>query len=456
MAHILVCDPDPSFNDHLANLLARFGDTVTWTRSAQQALPYLTQGSVALVVVNRQAGDGDPLEPFEPYLKARRPPIVLLSDPLSVDQLVHAYRRGIAYDVIKPFHTRELISCLYASVHQHRRVVCLGGGTGLYTLLMGLKTLPGTHLTSVVSMSDDGGSSGRIREAFGVLPPGDVRRSLVALSTAPSLMNDLMQYRFGEGAGLRDHNLGNLLLTAMANLTGSMAEAVRAAGDILNVQGLVLPVTTNPNTLVAELADGTIVRGEHLIDVPQGRDPAVRIARLWQEPAAEANPDALSAILAADLITIGPGDLFTSIMATLAVKGIATALRTARGRKLYICNLMTKPGETSGFTVADHIREVVRYVGEDVLDEVLVSRTTFSQEALTEYAAKGQQPVRLDDDAALRQVTKAKIIVRDIGSEQELVRHDSLKLASEIARLVVPSSSPSQPASTAASALPTR
>ena len=372
----------------------------------------------------------------------------------GVEQLIQMYQRGILYCVIKPFHPRELLSCLYAALHRQRRVVCLGGGTGLYTLLLGLKTLPSTHLTSVVSMSDDGGSSGRIREAFGVLPPGDVRRSLVALATAPGLMNDLMQYRFGESGELTDHNLGNLLLTAMASLTGSMAEAVRAMGDILNVQGIVLPVTMSPNTLVAELADGTVVRGEHRIDVPQDRDPRVRITRLWQEPETQANPDVLSAILAADLITIGPGDLFTSVIANLCVTGIPQAIRASHARKLYICNLMTKPGETTGFTVAEHIREVVRYLGEDVLDEVLVSHTIFSQEALNEYAKKSQEPVRLDDEATLKQVTKAQIIVRDLASERELVRHDSLKLVNEIFRRMALSSVASSAPQQVTSSLP--
>lgn len=440
MATILVVDPDPSLSEQLATLLARFADRIIWTSTVPQALARLEQGGVDAVLLDERADRPDPVAAFAPYLKAQRPPVLLVSASPGVEQLLRMYQRGILYCVIKPFHPRELLSCLYAALHRQRRVVCLGGGTGLYTLLLGLKTLPSTHLTSVVSMSDDGGSSGRIREAFGVLPPGDVRRSLVALSSTPDLMNDLMQYRFGEGGGLADHNLGNLLLTAMAGLTGSMAEAVRAMGDILNVQGIVLPVTMSPNTLVAQLDDGTVVRGEHRIDVPQDRDPRIRITRLWQEPEAEANPDALSAILAADLITIGPGDLFTSVIANLCVKGIAQAIRASRARKLYICNLMTKPGETSGFTVADHIREVVRYLGDDVLDEVLVSNTSFSSEALAGYAKQGQEPVRVDAAAALRQATKAQIVIRDLASERELVRHDSLKLVNEIFRRLALSS----------------
>ncbi|MBI4322780.1 MAG: uridine diphosphate-N-acetylglucosamine-binding protein YvcK [Candidatus Omnitrophica bacterium] len=416
---------------------------MVWASTSGHALSQVAQGGVDVVLVDERTDAADPLAAFQPCLSAHHPPVLLLSESPTLPRLVEAYQRGIHYGVVKPFHPRELLSCLYAALHRQRRVVCLGGGTGLYTLLLGLKTLPSAHLTSIVSMSDDGGSSGRIRQAYGVLPPGDVRRSLVALSTAPGLMNDLIQYRFREGAGLTDHNLGNLLLTAMANLTGSMAEAVRAMGDILNVQGIVLPVTTTPNTLVAELEDGSWVRGESHIDVPTGRDPQRRIVRLWQEPQAEANPDALSAMLAADLITIGPGDLFTSIIANLCVKGVAHAIRASRARTLYLCNLMTKPGETSGFTVADHVREVVRYLGEDLLDEVLVSNTVFSPEALADYANKGQEPVRLDKEAVLQQATNAQIIVRDLASERELVRHDSLKLVNEIFRRMALSSAPS-------------
>lgn len=439
MAHILVVDPDPSLSEQLTTWLARFSDQVTWIPTTAQALARLRDGGADLVLVD-DGVDSDPLLAVQPALLAKRPPVLWVGSPVDPSRLIELYRRGVRYCVIKPFHARELLSSLYAALHGQRRVVCLGGGTGLYTLLLGLKTLPSTHVTSIVSMSDEGGSSGRIREAYGILPPGDVRRSLVALSTAPEFMNDLIQYRFAEGGGLTNHNLGNLLLTAMADLKGSMAEAVRALGDILNIQGIVLPVTTTMNTLVAELENGDVIRGEDHIDVPQGRDPNMKIAKLWQEPEAQANPDALSAILAADLILIGPGDLFSSIIANLCVTGISEAIRAGHGRKLYICNLMTKPGETSGFTVADHIRQIVRYLGDDVLDEVLASNTAFSKDALAEYAKQRQEPVRLDEEAALRGVTNATILVRDIASERELVRHDSLKLVNELFRRMALSS----------------
>jgi len=435
MAHVLVVDSQPTLSHQLSELVRRFNDQVAWVRRDADALDYLHRTSVDLLFLDDCLEEAAITRVID-GLGAPRPPIIVVSKPVGLERMIRWHQRGITGLAIKPVHDRELLSLSYALLRRQRRVVCLGGGTGLYTLLLGLKTVPNTHLTSIVSMSDDGGSAGRIREAFGILPPGDVRRSLVALSSAPSLMNELMQYRFPEGEGLKDHNLGNLLLTAMASLRGSMADAVRAMGDILNIQGIVLPVTTTLSTLVAELEDGTLIRGERHIDVPEGRHPSVRIAKLWQEPTAEANPNALAALLAADVITIGPGDLFTSILATLTVAGIPEAIRRTRASVVYICNLMTKPGETSGFTVEDHVGEIIRYLGEDVLDAVFVSTSPVSQEALTHYAQKGQSPVRLDEASHLKRLTRAEILERDLSSEIELVRHDSQKLANEIAGLL--------------------
>jgi uncharacterized cofD-like protein len=433
-ARILVADPKPALSHQLASLIAPYEDQVIWTKSLTAALNHLSQGGIDLVLAD-EAALGEGWDVLDRLVQGGRR-VIVLADDWPLERLVGAYQHGVELVVIKPFHPRELLLGLHAALGRFRRIVCLGGGTGLYTMLLGLKTLPNVLLTSVVTMSDDGGSSGRIREAFGVLPPGDVRRSLVALSTAPDLMNELISYRFRRGEGLKDHNLGNLLLVAMTHLRGSMAEAVRSMGDILGIQGIVLPVTTQMNTLVAQLEDGTEIRGETNIDVPKDRDPEVRIVRLWQEPEPDANPNALSAILAADLVLLGPGDLFTGVVATLAVKGIRDAVAASRGRKLYVCNLMTKPGETSGFGVVDHVREIVRYLGRDALDHVLVANTIFSPLAIARYARNGQFPVRLRHVDEVSGVTAARVLLRDVGSEHELVRHDSMKLAGEVARVL--------------------
>ena len=336
----------------------------------------------------------------------------------------------------KPVAIREFVDKIQQILHQEVRIVCVGGGTGLFTLLSGLKTLSGVRLSSIVTMSDDGGSTGRLRSMFGILPPGDVRRSLVALSTAPDLVNELIQYRFERGEGLAGHNMGNLLLTALSEMRGSMLSAVRSLSEILNIQGDVIPVTENFNTLKAKLENGEILEGEHRIDLFEGHDHNLKIERLWLEPQAAADPSAIEALLNAKYIILGPGDLFTSIMANLVVRGIPEAIAASKARKIYICNVMTKPGETTGFQVHDHVEEIVKYLGSDCLDDVICGSTQFSDETLAVYAEKGQIPVMQKEIAKLQEVTKAQIHFEDIVSDRELVRHDSLKLSNIIKGII--------------------
>lgn len=366
----------------------------------------------------------------------RIPPIIILTrseeERLQIEK-GHFSRTEI---LSEPLAIRKFVGLVQQTLHQGTHLVCLGGGTGLFTLLSGLKTLSGVTLSSIVSMSDDGGSTGMLRDMFGVLPPGDVRRSLVALSTAPDLMNELMQYRFKRGKGLEGHNLGNLLLTALAEMHGSMTHAVRSIGEILNIQGQVIPVTETANTLKAELENGALIEGEHRINLFEGHDPKIRIKRLWQEPAAQANPDALEAIFNAQIIILGPGDLFTSVIPNLIVDGVAEAITASRAKKIYICNVMTKPGETTDFTVADHVREIVRYLKKDVLDYVIASSTQFTPQMVELYSRKNQAPVTEPDKNGISKITKAKVIFADVASGSELVRHDSLKLAAEIKKIL--------------------
>ena len=335
----------------------------------------------------------------------------------------------------RPMVLRVFVGIVRQILEKGTRLACLGGGTGLFTLLLGLKTLTGVSLTSIVSMSDDGGSTGQLRDMFGILPPGDIRRSLVALSTAPDLLNELMQYRFKSGKGLAGHNLGNLLLTALNDMRGSMSLAVKSIGEILNMQGQVIPVTETVNTLMAELENGAILSGERRIDLFEGHDPSLKITRLWQEPAAKANPDALEALFNADFIILGPGDLFTSVIPNLIVDGIADAILASRSKKIYICNVMSEPGETTDFQVSDHVREIIRYLKKDALDYVICPSTKFSKESLARYQKKMQVPVIQEHPEKLKKLTKAKMIWADVASETELVRHDSLKLAVEIKKI---------------------
>ncbi len=366
----------------------------------------------------------------------KAPPVLILALSEEERLQIEAEHFPRIEIVSRPMVIRKFVSTVQQILEQQAHVVCLGGGTGLFTLLLGLKTLSSVRITSIVSMSDDGGSTGRLRDIFGILPPGDIRRSLVALSTAPDLLNELMQYRFEKGEELEGHNLGNLLLTALTQMRGSMGDAVRSLAEILNIQGHVIPVTETINTLHAELENGAVISGEHRIDLFEGHDPNLRIKKLWQEPQAEANPDALEAIMNAKIILLGPGDLFTSIIPNFIVSGIAEAICTSPAKKVYICNVMTKPGETTGFSVTDHAREIVKYLGRDVLDYVLSSSTRFTENSLKKYSQKEQSPVAEKNPESLSHVTKAKIIHADVASERELLRHDSLKLAGEIKKIL--------------------
>ena len=373
-------------------------------------------------------------------LKSRQgfksPPIFVLTLSEREREQIEAIGFLQATVVARPLSIREFIVKVLQALQKDIQIACLGGGTGLFTLLSGLKAVSGVNISSIVSMSDDGGSTGKLRDMFGVLPPGDVRRSLVALSTAPDLLNELMQYRFERGGELKGHNLGNLLLTALSEMRGSMTHAVKSIGEILNIHGQVIPVTETVNTLKAQLENGAILEGEHRIDLFEGNDPALRIRRLWQEPPVAASPEAVQALAAATFIILGPGDLFTSVISNLIVKGIVPAITASRARKIYVCNIMTKPGETTNFQVSDHVREVVKYLRKDCLDYVLASSTSFSRSSLKTYALKQQVPVIEKSPKNLAKATKAKIIRADIASETELVRHDSLKLAAEIRKII--------------------
>jgi len=435
MARIIVAESEPMLATQLRGLTQRFGEDVLHARNSDEVLALVAPPEVADILILDDSLGSDVLGVLE-LLSQASPPVIWVSKPCAPSGCAEIYRRGISYNVIKPHHPRELLSCVHATLQKQVRIVCIGGGAGLYTLLLGLKALPRTHLTSIVSVSDDGGSSGRIRDSFGRLPPGDIRRSLVALSSAPDLMKKIMSYRFSRGEGLVDHNLGNLLLTAMSEITGSDAEGIRAMGDVLTIQGIVLPVGTAVNELCAKLEDGTVIRGERNIDVPDGRDPALRIVELWQDPPIEANPNAISSILAADLVTIGPGDLFTSVIANLKVGEIPDALRQTRARVVYLCNLMSKPGETAGYSACDHVRDIVANLGEGVLDDVVVSVTQVDADAERRYAELGQEVVSVELDALRERFPGVTVWEADIGSAEELVRHDPEKLAAFIADML--------------------
>ncbi|HLD00008.1 MAG TPA: gluconeogenesis factor YvcK family protein, partial [Patescibacteria group bacterium] len=238
-----------------------------------------------------------------------------------------------------------------------KRIVVIGGGTGTYTVLSGLKEYP-VHLSAVVAMSDNGGSTGVLRDELGVLPPGDIRRSLIALSESPQIIRDLFNYRF-ESGGLEGHSFGNLFLTALEKVTGNFEEAVKEAGKILSIRGDVIPATLHNTHLYAKLEDGTVIEGETNIDIPK-HDGRLRIKDVALKPKARVTKSARTAIQEADLIVLSPGDLFTSLIPNLLILGIPEAIRASKAKVVYCCNLTTKHGETNGFTVDDFVSTIER------------------------------------------------------------------------------------------------
>jgi len=304
------------------------------------------------------------------------------------------------------------------------RVVTVGGGTGSYTMLSELKKVA-DRLWAVVTMSDSGGSSRRLMDEFGrPLPLGDLRQALVALSRSSHLWGDLFRYRFPEGTEgpVGGHALGNLILHALEDLNdGDLLAALEDAEDLLNTAGHVLPVTLAQATLCAALDDGSIVRGETAIDQPVAR--TVRpIERVFLDPPVSALPRARKALERADRILIGPGDLYTSVVPCLVVEGIAEAIRACEGEAIYVCNVMTKHGETDGFRASDFVGEVHRYLGRRV-DTVVVNTAELQPERAAPYAAEAATPVEPDLDAVRALVPR--VVTGPFATAEHLVRHDA-------------------------------
>jgi uncharacterized cofD-like protein len=304
------------------------------------------------------------------------------------------------------------------------RIVTVGGGTGSYTMLSELKKVA-DRLWAVVAMTDSGGSSRRLMDEFGrPLPLGDLRQALVALSRSSRLWGDLFRYRFPEAPGgtVAGHALGNLILHALEDLNGNdLLGALEDAEEILSAAGHVLPVTLDRATLCAELEDGTVVRGESAIDRPSS-PPTSPIARVFLDPPAQVLPRARKALERADRILIGPGDLYTSIVPCLLVEGVAAAIRACDGEVVYVCNVMTKRGETDGYRAADFVRVIHHYLGRRV-DAVVVNTAEPAPELAARYAEEGAQPVAPDLEAV--QALVPRVVAGPFATVEPLVRHDA-------------------------------
>jgi uncharacterized cofD-like protein len=304
------------------------------------------------------------------------------------------------------------------------KIVALGGGTGLSTLLRGLKNYS-TNITAVVTVADDGGSSGKLRRDFGVLPPGDIRNCIAALADEEKLLTELFQYRFSAGEGLEGHSFGNLFLTAMSDITGDLEQGIAASSKVLAIQGRVLPATLCHVDLWAEMADGRTIRGESRITEADGQ--IVKIGCMPENP--PALPAVIKAIEEADFIIIGPGSLYTSVIPNLLVPEIAKAIERSKVPCVYICNIMTQPGETTGYRVSDHIKAIDHACTKKLFDAVLVEKNIPSPRSMERYRQEHASHVEIDIEAIQR--LKRQIMPVNVMEEDEkgYLRHNSRKLA---------------------------
>ncbi len=325
-----------------------------------------------------------------------------------------------------------------------KRIVCIGGGTGTFVVLRGLKQYQ-YNLTAIVTMSDSGGSNRRIRDEFGLLPTSDIRQCLVALSDengGVGLLRKLFMYRFEKGTGLAGMTFGNLFMAALTDIVGSQEEAIRKTGKVLRIKGSVIPVTLSDTNLYATYADGHTVTEEHLIDEPT-HDGRMPITEVSLKPRAVPNPEAIAAIMSADLVVIGPGDLYTSVLPNLLVPGIPEALKATKGKIVYVMNLMTKFGQTYNFTAAKHLSVLEQYLGR-AIRYVVVNSAPLSPRVLSIYAKYHEIPVANDlMKNAYYGITTAPVVSRTVYGKsssdeliRSLIRHDSDKLAKILVSLL--------------------
>ena len=322
------------------------------------------------------------------------------------------------------------------------RVVTISGGTGSYVALMGLKKYP-VKLTAIVTMADSGGSSGKLRDELGVLPPGDIRQCLIALAESPKLLREMFNYRFEEG-GLRGHSFGNIFLSTLAKQTGSMKKAIAEVGKILRIKGNVVPSTFTKSDLCVELEDGTKIIGETHIDVVEKKEKRAKIVKAYLLPKATMNEDAGLAIKKADFILIGPGDLYTSIIPSLLVKGLPEAIKHSKAKKIFVMNLMTKYGQTTRYSAKDHLKDLEKYLGQNIIEYILINSKMPKEKTLYWYEEFEEFPVKDDLDSPKNIKIIRKNLIKDIliskDSADELrrsiIRHDSEKLAAEIVNII--------------------
>ncbi len=331
-----------------------------------------------------------------------------------------------------PKGERELVNILYQKRYLERgpKIVVIGGGHGLSHLIFGLKEYT-ANITAIVTVADSGGSSGRLREEFNIVAPGDIRNCLVALADAPALMGELFQFRFSQDSQLQGHNFGNLFLTAMVQLTnGDFERAVKETSKVLAIRGSVVPSTVSNVHLVAEYMDGTRTQGEAKIPNSNSRVKRVYLT----DEAAYPTADALEAIAQADVVILGPGSLYTSVIPNLIVKGMSEAIAKCQAFKIYICNVMTQHGETDNFSASDHVRALIEHANKDVIDACLINDAQAPEDALNRYKEEGSFPVKADAEK-IREMGY-KVVATDLLGVTDYVRHDSVKLNHALITLI--------------------
>lgn len=313
-----------------------------------------------------------------------------------------------------------------AGLAQGPKIVVIGGGTGLSVLLRGLKSYT-TNITAAVTVGDDGGSSGRLRQEFDVIPVGDIRNCIVALADEADIMEQLFNYRFSKGGGLKGHSLGNLLLLGMTAVKGNFQDGISAIDQVLHISGKVLPITNAPLTLVAKMNDGKKIIGEVNIGHAEGH-----IEHLSIRPReAQVMDEVREAILNADAVILGPGSLYTSVVPNLCVAGVVEAIAETRGRVFYVCNVMTQEGETAGYTVSDHLKAILRHSCPGLVDVVLANNhAVMEQMPLADFLTMGQEMVRIDEEAV--ESMGAKLVLAPLVSEENPYRHHAEKLGEAV------------------------
>ena len=346
--------------------------------------------------------------------------------------VISMYRMvGSIVAIFMPQDTKGLVDIVYKKRYLEKgpKVVAIGGGTGLSVLLEGLKEET-SNITAIVTVADDGGSSGKIRRQFDMLPPGDIRNCLVALADAPALMRELFQFRFGKDANLEEHNFGNLFITVMTKLTGDFEKAIKESSRVLAIRGQVIPSTLENVALVAEHKDGTTTEGE--AQIPERHTPIKRVYLKPGDP--QATPDAIKAIYDSDIIVLGPGSLYTSIIPNLLVKEITDAVVESQAPKIYVCNVMTQFGETDGFSAFDHVKNLLEHSNPKIINYCVVNVSKIADDLLFKYRQENAYQVRTDSDR-IRKLGYRVIEDMIVSESTDFIRHDPKVLSRIIMRL---------------------